>query len=682
MSELRRNQLARPTTMLTLGIMLVGSLLASQVWGANDFSWSPTTPNIGQATRFTSTFAASTSKVRWTFDAQGCSATADPKVIEIMCLFDGCPATFHFASAGAHSVNLAFETSPGSGTFTSVATHQVTVNNSGTCATNVPPSAPVLTAPADGQQLDPGQVTFSWQASSGSAPISYVVKYCSLTLCTTSTTSCSATLATPGTCEWYVIASNTSGSAESQHRTVTIRSACAATAVPTANFSWTPNAPTTIGGVTQAQPYEGQEVQLNDLSTNTPTAWDWTDFSAPTPWPHLTQQNPTYTWTTPGSKVVRLTATNCKGPSVQASQTIVVAADVRPVIAQFTVAPEIPMTGQPVTFTADNTDENGEPNRFTWDFGDGSAPVTTTTLTTSHIFDCARTYSVSLVAARQKSTLVTSTKTTVDLIVSGTSCAPRELLVLDVARNAPGVGSSVWNTDVKMFNPTTEDMILKLRYKMTGTSAANESPSFLLHAGGVRTLESVLAELAPHWPTYLDFTKACIWMYQADPDDRGVLPLPLMSARTHTGAAPGYDDYGMMLPVLSVVAPSSVAQVYYLLGAEHNGKTAQTQLRGFRTNMSVVDPNGTGFAPGKVKLTLLRPADPSFKKTKDLWGFPVYGYEARSIIKYFDGIADDDDLGVIVVKLEIAPNTAVAIGASLVTNSTNDPATIEPTPAD
>ncbi len=669
-------------TLIGLAFLLAVVVVAAPARGAaNDFTWTPTTPNIGQAVNFRATYTSKPQSVRWSFGQAGCTPSTEPAIITLPCLFDGCPVTFHFASSGVKTVTMAF---PGTGTgctdgYCVKATHQVTVSTSGSCGAAVAPSAPNLLSPTAGKTVSPGPVTFSWQASSGTTPIYYVVKYGTATICPSQTaTSCSATLSTLGTAEWYVTATNSAGTATSAKRSLTVASSCAQTAAPTANFTWAPNAPVVIGGVTQNQPYEGQLVQLTDQSTNSPTGWDWTDFSATT-WPHLAQQNPTYTWTTPGAKVVRLTATNCFGTSTQVSKTVTVAADVRPVTAHFTMSPEVPATGQTVTFSADTADQYGNPTHFTWNFGDGTSPITVTSQSVTHVYDCARSYVVTLTASRTKSTTVSSTPVTATVEVTGNACAARELLIMDVARNASGVGGSIWNTDVKIFNSTTDDMILKLRYRTPGVSGVtSESPSFLLHAGGMRTLENVLVELAPHWVGYTSFVKACVWLYHADVDDRGVAPLPLVSARTYTGAAPTYDDYGMMLPVLSVVGVSARAQVLYLLGAEHNGTVAQQQQQGFRTNLTIVDPAGAGIGGSKIKLTLLRPADPSYSKAQSLAGFTPYFYMSGSVPSFFSGVGASEDLGSIVIRVDVAANTAVAIGASLNSNSTNDPATILP----
>ncbi|NIM16060.1 MAG: PKD domain-containing protein [Candidatus Aminicenantes bacterium] len=59
----------------------------------------------------------------------------------------------------------------------------------------------------------------------------------------------------------------------------------------------------------------GDSVDFTDLSTNVPTAWDWT-FDGGTP-AASTDQNPTITYNTPGTYTVTLTATNSVGSDTE-----------------------------------------------------------------------------------------------------------------------------------------------------------------------------------------------------------------------------------------------------------------------------------------------------------------------------------------------------------------------------
>lgn len=125
--------------------------------------------------------------------------------------------------------------------------------------------------------------------------------------------------------------------------------ACAGSAPPVANFSFSPTSPVC----------QGQEVQFTDLSTGTPTTWNWL-FPSGTP-ATSTEQNPIVIWNTPGTFSVKLTASNAAGSSM-ITKTIVV----NPLpTANFTFTKNL-LT---VTFNATSS-TNGI--SYAWDFGDGN----------------------------------------------------------------------------------------------------------------------------------------------------------------------------------------------------------------------------------------------------------------------------------------------------------------------
>lgn len=79
---------------------------------------------------------------------------------------------------------------------------------------------------------------------------------------------------------------------------------------PTANFT------------ASAAECTGQSITLTDSSTNTPTSWNWT---MPNGTPAVSSlQNPSVTYSTPGTYTVTLAATNSSGTSLPVSQTITV----------------------------------------------------------------------------------------------------------------------------------------------------------------------------------------------------------------------------------------------------------------------------------------------------------------------------------------------------------------------
>ena len=117
-----------------------------------------------------------------------------------------------------------------------------------------------------------------------------------------------------------------------------------------------------------------------------------------------TAQNPSYTFTAPGTYTVSLTATNCKGPSTTSQQVTVVALCDQTTVptASFTWAPQGPLSsypaqqqpyvGQAVTLTDTST---GSPISWAWAFGDGS---TSTQQNPAHAYAAANTYTATLAA--------------------------------------------------------------------------------------------------------------------------------------------------------------------------------------------------------------------------------------------------------------------------------------------
>ncbi|MEP0775955.1 MAG: PKD domain-containing protein [Acidobacteriota bacterium] len=99
------------------------------------------------------------------------------------------------------------------------------------------PSAPVPVSPASGASVNAGAITFTWTASSGTAPINYAVQLKAGPIgvggCSSSSTSCSASLTTPGNYTWQVTASNACGAPSSAAIPFTVSSPCGALGAPT-----------------------------------------------------------------------------------------------------------------------------------------------------------------------------------------------------------------------------------------------------------------------------------------------------------------------------------------------------------------------------------------------------------------------------------------------------------------
>ena len=134
-------------------------------------------------------------------------------------------------------------------------------------------------------------------------------------------------------------------------------------------------------------------VQFTDTSTGSPTSWSW-DFGDGSPL--SSAQDPSHTYTTPGTYTVRLTAANAQGSST-ATATVKVAPAAP--TAAFTATPASGAVPLAVQFEDAST---GSPTSWSWSFGDGS-PVSTQQ-DPSHTFAEPGTYDVTLTVANAAGT--------------------------------------------------------------------------------------------------------------------------------------------------------------------------------------------------------------------------------------------------------------------------------------
>ncbi len=141
------------------------------------------------------------------------------------------------------------------------------------------------------------------------------------------------------------------------------------------DFSATPV--TGIGTLTTA---------FTDLSTGSPTAWEW-DFGDGTP--TVTEKNPTHPYATNGVYTVTLKVWNSNGTGqVTKTNYISVAPD-----ANFNASATVGRTPLTVNFTDASV---GTVTSYAWNFGDGS---TSTDQNPSHVYTTAGTYTVTLTAS-------------------------------------------------------------------------------------------------------------------------------------------------------------------------------------------------------------------------------------------------------------------------------------------
>ncbi len=103
---------------------------------AIDFSWNPTSPEIGEKVHFNIYGYSSDVRAEWSFGALGCGGEPATQVCDSS-FFDCLAMTHTYASAGTHTVAVTVRTKDGA--LLGSATHSITVQSTGSCGGTPPP---------------------------------------------------------------------------------------------------------------------------------------------------------------------------------------------------------------------------------------------------------------------------------------------------------------------------------------------------------------------------------------------------------------------------------------------------------------------------------------------------------------------------------------------------------------
>jgi len=193
---------------------------------------------------------------------------------------------------------------------------------------------------------------------------------------------------------------------------------------------------------------QGEVLRFSDLSLNAPTSlsWDFGDGS------NGQGANVTHTWSSPGTYLVSLTATNEAGSDTIAKQITVDPLPPNPPTAAFTFQSASVPVNAVVAFSDSST---GTPTSWSWNFGDNSAASSSQSPT--HAFANPGTYTVTLTASNAGGSDSTSrTITVIDPPTASFTHTVNQLGVVfsDTSQNGPtswawdfgdGSGSSVQN---------------------------------------------------------------------------------------------------------------------------------------------------------------------------------------------------------------------------------------------
>ncbi|MBP7755186.1 MAG: PKD domain-containing protein [Thermoanaerobaculia bacterium] len=157
--------------------------------------------------------------------------------------------------------------------------------------------------------------------------------------------------------------------------------------------SGTPPPPASISVSGPSSGQVNQPLTFTATATNctpTPDGWTWTKGGGTG---DPSGNTITLTWSTSGTKTITAKNSAC-GTAIGSKSVAISGGSGGNLAASFTFSPSTPAPGQSVSFDASAS--TGSPTGYYWTFGDGSAPVSSGTPTTSHTFANAGTFAVTL----------------------------------------------------------------------------------------------------------------------------------------------------------------------------------------------------------------------------------------------------------------------------------------------
>ena len=191
------------------------------------------------------------------------------------------------------------------------------------------------------------------------------------------------------------------------------------------------------------------QVQFTDTSLPAPTSWSWSFGDGN----DSTDQNPEHQFSSTGTYTVTLTVSNDFGENtIEQDITVdVVSADV--------TLPNNALSGEELTFEGGNADAE-----YTWDFGDGSDPITGSSVTHTYEGETSDTYTVAITVVSGDCTFTLME----EVLFTGTSLATLQTVNLVVA---PNPTDNFVNINIELVEP--QDLTIVLT-DVTGKEVINK----------------------------------------------------------------------------------------------------------------------------------------------------------------------------------------------------------------
>ena len=331
------------------------------------FTWSPTSPQVGQQVTFTASASGGTSPYTfsWTF-GDGSSAT-------------GAIVTHIYSSPGTFTVNLTAKDS-GSPQQTATSQQLITVTSAASPLTATFTYNP--TSPVVGQT-----VTFTASANGGTTPYSFTWNLGDGFSGTGS--SITHAYSSAGT---FTVTLTVKDSSAPVQSTTSQQSVTVTSPLPlSASFTFNP-----------ASPDAGQSVSFTGSASggNSPYSYSWNFGDGSTG----TGQSASHAYSTAGTYTAILTVTDSAGDAAESSEAITV----NPALsASFTYSPSNPLPLQTITFSA-SASGGTQPYSYSWNFGDGSTGAGASVV---HSYTLPGTYTVTLTVTDANGQTVATSQT-------------------------------------------------------------------------------------------------------------------------------------------------------------------------------------------------------------------------------------------------------------------------------